>query len=486
MRSFALKLALVFFTTLLIAMSAINARATYGAKISVDEPQYLLTALSLAEDFDLDISDELDEQRYLPFHELRLNQQTIDLNDSGQRISPHDPLLPLFLALPMGLGGWLASKIALAVLAAVTAVVTLWVAVRRFNVSTNIATAVVAVLFASPPMTSYATQIYPEMPAALALITSIAIITGNTTRKAVFALILALTALPWLSVKYVPVTAALAVYFLYKNWNSERKKTYFFSVVMGISAIAYLIIHKRIYGGWTVYASGDHFVNGEFEVVGRNPNLAARTRRLSGLLLDQQFGLIPWTPAFFALIPAFAFTVKERFKETFLLVLCAVVGWSVATWVALTMHGWWWPGRQLVVILPTAIIAMAILAEKFKAWRWFIYLGGISGVIAWLWLAFEATTDRRTLVVDFYETSYPIYQALADVLPDFTDFDQSALLSNGIWLTGIAVATILTITRKTKVQKGLPLIRYETRTQTLKIQGTKSKLKISKQVFEEH
>ena len=208
-------------------MSAINARATYGAKISVDEPQYLLTALSLAEDFDLDISDELDEQRYLPFHELRLNQQTIDLNDSGQRISPHDPLLPLFLALPMGLGGWLASKIALAVLAAVTAVVTLWVAVRRFNVSSNIATAVVAVLFASPPMTSYATQIYPEMPAALALITSIAIITGNTTRKAVFALILALTALPWLSVKYVPVTAALAVYFLYKNWNSERKKPTF-------------------------------------------------------------------------------------------------------------------------------------------------------------------------------------------------------------------------------------------------------------------
>ena len=84
------------------------------------------------------------------------------------------------------------------------------------------------------------------MPAALALITSIAVITGNTTRKAVFALILALTALPWLSVKYVPVTAALAVYFLYKNWNSERKKTYLFSVVMGISAMAYLIIHNRI------------------------------------------------------------------------------------------------------------------------------------------------------------------------------------------------------------------------------------------------
>ncbi|GIR36984.1 MAG: hypothetical protein CM15mP49_23690 [Actinomycetota bacterium] len=76
------------------------------------------------------------------------------------------------------------------------------------------------------------------MPAALALITSIAIITGTTTQNC-FALILALTALPWLSVKYVPVTAALAAYFLYKNWNSERKNL-LFSVVMGISAIAYL------------------------------------------------------------------------------------------------------------------------------------------------------------------------------------------------------------------------------------------------------
>ena len=484
MRSFALKLFLVFLTTLLVAMSAINARATYGAKISVDEPQYLLTALSIAEDFDLDISDELDERRYLPFHELRLNQQTIDLNDSGQRISPHDPLLPILLALPMGLGGWLASKIALAVLAAITAAATLWVAVRRFNVNPNIATVVTALLFTSPPLTSYATQIYPEMPAALALVTSIGIVTGTTTRKSIVALILALTALPWLSVKYVPVTAVLAMYFLYKNWNSERKRTYFFTVVMGISAVAYLIIHKRVYGGWTVYATGDHFVDGEFEVVGRNPNLAARTRRLSGLLLDKEFGLIPWTPAFFALIPAFVLMVKDRFKETLPLLLSACVGWSVATWVALTMHGWWWPGRQLVVILPTAVIAMAMLSEKSKLWRWFIYIGGTSGVIAWLWLAFEASTDRRTLVVDFYETSYPVYKALSYALPDFTNYDQSAILLNVIWLTGIVLASMITFVHKPALSKNNSFITYQTRTQTLKIQGTRKKLKITKQVID--
>ena len=83
MRSLTSKMILVAAGTFIVAVSAINARATYGAKISVDEPQYLLTALSIAEDRDLDISDELAEERYLPFHEIPLNQQTIDLNEDS-------------------------------------------------------------------------------------------------------------------------------------------------------------------------------------------------------------------------------------------------------------------------------------------------------------------------------------------------------------------------------------------------------------------
>ena len=150
MRSLTSKMILVAVGTFIVAVSAINARATYGAKISVDEPQYLLTALSIAEDRDLDISDELAEERYLPFHEIPLNQQTIDLNEDGQRISPHDPLLPLVLSIPMGIGGWVAAKITLALIAALTSAVTLWVAVRRFSISSHIGTAVVGLCFIAP------------------------------------------------------------------------------------------------------------------------------------------------------------------------------------------------------------------------------------------------------------------------------------------------------------------------------------------------
>ena len=92
---------LCFVAAIGAGLIGIDARATYGARVSADEPQYLLTALSLFEDFDLDISDEIAEDRFRDFHEIGLSQQTLDLNGQGQQISPHDPLLPLILAVPM-------------------------------------------------------------------------------------------------------------------------------------------------------------------------------------------------------------------------------------------------------------------------------------------------------------------------------------------------------------------------------------------------
>ena len=122
----------VALTVSLVAALSIQARATYNAQVTADEPQYLITALSLGEDFDLDISDELEAERFRDFHEVNLNPQTIALDDAGLKISPHDPLLPLLLALPMKLGGWELAKATLSLIAGITAAATLWLAVRRF------------------------------------------------------------------------------------------------------------------------------------------------------------------------------------------------------------------------------------------------------------------------------------------------------------------------------------------------------------------
>ena len=110
----------------------------------------------------------------------------------------------------------------------------------------------------------------------------------------------------------------------------------------GGAGVAYLVAHRILYGGWTVYAAGDHFVGGELTVMGNDPDRIGRTRRLAGLLLDRGFGLAAWMPGYLLAVPALAVLLRRRPPGWALLVLPLAAGWATATWVALTMHGWWW------------------------------------------------------------------------------------------------------------------------------------------------
>jgi hypothetical protein len=205
------------------------------------------------------------------------------------------------------------------------------------------------------------------------------------------------------------------------------------------------MVHQRVYGGWTVYSAGDHFVDGEFQVVGPDPDYTGRTRRLIGLLVDRQFGLIAWAPAYLALVPAVAVVIQRRVRGALPLLALLATGWATATWVALTMHGWWWPGRQVVVVLPLAVIVVAMLATRSRAWLWFVAVGGVVGFLSWVWLAFEASTGRLTLIVDFADTANPWYRTWSAVLPDHMNWAAPAILLTALWAGVLAVLTVLTL-----------------------------------------
>ena len=352
------------------AMVAIPARATYGAQTTADEPQYLLSALSLWEDHDLDISDELADRRFLAFHDLDLPVQTA-VRPDGSQLSPHDPLLPVLLAVPMGLGGWVAAKLTLAVLAGILAALLLWVAVRRFAVPPRIAVPGVALATCTAPLAVYGQQVYPELPAALAALVAVAALTApRPTGRTLSVLALAVVALPWLSVKYAPVAAALYLVAVAGLWRTHRRPAA--GVLTGVLAaggIGYLAAHKAIYGGITAYASGDHFLgSGEFGVVGFHPNYPGGSIRLLGLLVDRDFGIAAWQPAWFLIVPALVALLVSRPPHWPVLAAPLLAGWATATWVALTMQGFWWPGRQLVVVLPLAVLVVLVwLARSGRA-----------------------------------------------------------------------------------------------------------------------
>lgn len=432
--------------TVVVAVAALDARATYGAHTTADEPQYLLSALSLAEDVDLDISDEIDARRFEPFHEIDLDPQTIARDPSGQRLSPHDPLLPLLLALPMGLGGWLAAKVGLALVAAAAAAATLWFAVRRLGVRPVTGSVVVGAFFVTPPLTAYATQVYPEMPAALCVMVGLIALTGPLSLRAQVAAAAAVVALPWLAVKYTPVAAVLAVALLIRMWSmpAGRRRAVVTGAALAVGAAIYLVVHRRVYGGWTVYASGDHFVDGEFGVVGDDPDYLGRSRRLVGLLVDRSFGLVAWNPAMVLAVPALAAAARRRVCGWPVTVGVVAAAWASATWVALTMHGWWWPGRQVVVIVPVLVALIAALVDRVGPLWWSAVVGCVLAAFGWMWLVVEASTGRRTLVVDFFDTSNPWYRAWSALLPDHQRFAATDVVATIAWtlvLAGLAAAT---------------------------------------------
>ena len=430
----------------LVAAVGIPLRADDVSRTTADEPQYLLSALSLWEDGDLDIDDELAERAYEPFHEVTLPTQTRPLDD-GRQVSPHDPLLPVVLAVPMGVGGWVAAKATLAVLAGVLAALTAWVANRRFAVGPGVAVAVVAALAVVPPLTTYGTQVYPELPAAVVVVAVVAAVTRpRLTTGAVAGALVGCTALPWLAVKYVPVVAALAAVLAWRLVGDRRWGALGVAGATAVVAAAsFGAVHQLVYEGWTAYAAGDHFVDGELTVVGSSPAWSGRSVRLVALLVDARFGLAAWAPAWLLAVPALAAVVRRRPVGWAALALPLAAAWANATWVALTMSGWWWPGRQVVVVLPLAVIALAWWVDRLIGSRAGRRVGAAMavatawGLITWGWLVAEVLGRQRDLIIDFHQTSAPTYRLWADALPDLQSPGGAAGLLVGTWVLILGV-----------------------------------------------
>lgn len=432
---------LVAVVTTLVALPTGWIRATHGNQTSADEPHYLLTAASLAQDGDLDVANQVDEELYRSFHEQRLAPQAAT-QASGREVVPHDPGLAVVLAIPMHLGGWRAAKAVLAVLAGVLAAATLWLAVRRFDARLVPATIIIGLLCASAPVVVYGGQIYPEVPAALVLVGGVAAASAVSGWRSDLGTILAVVALPWLAVKYVPVAAALAVIHLVGRWRAGDRRTVAWSLgALGAAGIAYAAAHMAWYGGLTVYAAGDFFqANGsQLSVVGTRPDYLARSVRVVGLWVDRDFGIGMWQPAWLLGVGGLAWVAGRRRDNWALVVVIVGVGWLTATFVALTMRGWWFPGRQVIVVLPLVAVAIASWASQHRTVAILASGLGLAGLVTTAWLVLDGLAQRLTLIVDFALAGSPVLALARLTGPDYMDVTAWTWVAHGTWLAVLAL-----------------------------------------------
>jgi hypothetical protein len=258
-------------------------------------------------------------------------------------------------------------------------------------------------------------------------------------------------------VKYAPVAVATgATRPRRPGRRGDRADVVRDAALLAVAGVAYLVVHRAVYGGWTVYASGDHFQStGEFGVTGSSPHYLARSQRLVGLLVDRGFGLAAWAPVYLAAVPALGALARRRPVHWPVLALPLAVGWANATWVALTMHGWWWPGRQTVVVLPCVVLITAwwvgnlprsvTSARTLEPAGWSqnrvvaVIAGlGAVGVLFWGWLVREVVQGRLRLIIEFEATRDPLYRAWRHVLPDLRLSNGSTPVLMAAWVLALA------------------------------------------------
>ncbi|CAN5723954.1 hypothetical protein BH23CHL2_BH23CHL2_19140 [soil metagenome] len=348
-----------------------------------DEPFYVMTAISLLRDQDLDESNNYTAVT------IKGNSGPHTLYAFDESLNPPDPLPPgwrgwpspprlvgphtatterdgLFtkhgiglsalIALPWALAGRFGANLAVMLAAAILAS-QMYLLARENRADPSIAAAVALGLTVSIPIGPYALLLFPEVPAALLLI--YAIRRAAAPENAWWQLGLsgcAIGLLPWLHQRFVPTAAVLALVVFLKVLRSRDvlRNAAFGLGPIAVGGICLLAYNQWLYG-LPVQRSEDH--------AGFN-RLVGTINGGFGLLLDAQWGILITAPVFILAIAAFPIWRRDH-QWIANIVLVAVGPYLV---IVAAYKVWWgeWgpPARYLVPIVPLAAGPLAAWLQQ--------------------------------------------------------------------------------------------------------------------------
>ncbi len=330
-----------------------------------DEPHYLVYADSLMRDRDTDLSNNYDPRITGRFaRSLTPDGQTVVVTnpETGRSfLRPyHYPGLPVLILPGYAAAGACGAKIVILLLTA-AGLTGLFVLLRNIGVSDAAAARGTAFFACASPFITYGLQIYPEMAAAAGLVWGMALLTDEQFggRAALAAGALA-AALPWLHVRYAPLSAALLLIALVRCRLHAGKLLAL--ILPGlVSAAALLGFCHAVYGRFSpapISALPEHF----------SPWASLSWRRsatyLCALFLDSQGGVIAYAPALLLapLGAALLYRRDRRLMAALLLPLLLETALIAAGWRS--WHGDWSPPSRFMACVCPLLAALAIVAYE--------------------------------------------------------------------------------------------------------------------------
>jgi hypothetical protein len=317
-----------------------------------DEPHYLIIAQSLWRDGDLKIENNHQRGDYREYFSRDLDPHYLTRGADGQIYSIHPVGLPILLAPIYGLGGYTGVLLALIATASLAAAL-MWRSVVLVLNAPGAATFAWGVVACSAPYLFNTFTVYPEIAAALAVMIAL------TTRNPIVAGV-ACGVLPWLSTKYAPMSAVLLVTApeLLK-WGppslpalAKRGAPY------GVLLLAWFTFFYVIWGSPLPQAPyGAMVQTTPWNLVFGAP----------GLLFDQEYGLLPYGPAYILAITGLAALWRSGGERRLLAVRVVLVFGALLGTVG-AFRIWWGGSAAPARPLASGLLVLALpIAAAFTA-----------------------------------------------------------------------------------------------------------------------
>lgn len=433
----------------------------YLNPLTGDEPFYVMTALSIVRDGDLNEANNYarhDYQSFYPPDPLPANWQgwpafprTLPPHPAHTiqpgLYSKHGLGVVLLILGPYVAGGRAAVVMFLNACAALVAL-NIYLLARRYIDSWGVALGLTALLAFSNPLMSYAYLIFPEIFAALAIV--YAFRRAREPRNAGWQCLLVglgLALLPWLHARFIPAVLGLGLVLLPallrdRSWG--RRAALVLPPVL--SAVALLLYYFYIYGQ-PLPSTADH---------AGFSDLGGAINGFFGLFLDEQWGLLVYTPLY--LLAFWSIVRFARACRTDAAAMLAVL----APYLALVaVYRVWWgewgpPARYLAPIVPLLVVPIAWWLSKTDP-RWAttsVLLLGLPGLA--VMGAFVVAPQLMYNQPDGHSALFTALGALEErtwpkVLPSFQFYAASAWETRLSWslaLVGLVVlAPLLALAR---------------------------------------
>lgn len=348
-----------------VSLAAYLACGTHWARtigIGGDEPHYLMIAQSLLVDGDLLIENNHENKEYRPFFGGPLRPDFMVRGRNGLIYSIHAPGLSVLLLPAYAVGGFPASLAVICLIGALVALAVFdladAVAGRRAALFTW------AAMCFTVPFVPAAWLIYPDTAGALIVAWAALWIWKplDARTRTSFWRGVALATLPWFHTKFV-VFLAIFVAALAFRLRRHLRALVVLAAPIAFSLAAWLWFFYLIYGIFDPQAP-----YGDYTLQMHPKNIP---RSLLGLLFDQKFGLLVYSPVYLAAIGGcWAMLRRADLRYLGLVLFAAAAAFFSGS---ARMYMWWGgssaPARFLVPLVPclAPMIAMAV-ADTRRPW----------------------------------------------------------------------------------------------------------------------